>query len=92
MNKSFYPIKQKGPFYSITYGKMTIIIKKMYIHTFIIIVFLFSLYLNIINYNKIKSDTNKLIENSRINNEKRIIDFYNHTDTELSWETLIKEC
>ena len=71
---------------------MTIIIKKMYIHTFIIIVFLFSLYLNIINYNKIKSDTNKLIENSRINNEKRIIDFYNHTDTELSWETLIKEC
>ena len=91
-NKSFYPIKQKGPFYSITYGKMTIILKKIYIHIFIFIVLLFGIYINIISYKQIKSDSNKLLEDSQRNNEKRMIDFYNHTDTELSWETLIKEC
>ena len=91
-NKLFYPIKQKGPFYSITYGKMTIILKKIYIHIFILIVLIFGIYLNIVYYNKIKNDTQNLIDDSQRNSEKRIIDFYNHTDTELSWETLIKEC
>ena len=91
-SKPFYPIKQKGPFYSITYGKMTIILKKIYIHILIFLVLLFGIYINIINYSQIKNDNQSLIEDSKRNNENRIIDFYNSTDTELSWETLIKEC
>lgn len=91
-NKSFFPIKQKGPFYSITFGKMTIILKKIYIHIIILIVFIFGVYINIINYKKIKKDTKYLTEDYKRNDEKRISYFYNESDTELSWETLIKEC
>ena len=91
-NKSFYPIKQKGHFYSITFGKMTIILKKIYIHIIIFIVLLFGIYINIKNYNKIKKDSKNLIDGYDRNDERRITSLYNDSDTELSWETLIKEC
>ena len=91
-NKSFYPIKQKGPFYSITFGKMTIVLKKIYIHIIIFIIFLFGVYINIINFKKIKKDSKYLTEEYQRNDEKKISYFYNESDTELSWETLIKEC
>ena len=91
-NKSFYPIKQKGPFYSITFGKMTIILKKIYIHLLILIVFIFGVYINIKSYNKIKRESKTLNEEYERNDEKKISYFYNESDTELSWETLIKEC
>ena len=91
-NKSFYPIKQKGPFYSITFGKMTIVLKKIYIHIIIFIIFVFGVYINIINFRKIKKDSKYLTEEYQRNDEKKISYFYNESDTELSWETLIKEC
>ena len=91
-NKSFYPIKQKGPFYSITFGKMTIILKKIYIHLIFLIVFIFGIYINIKSFYKIKNENVSLTEDYQRNDEKRISYFYNESDTELSWETLIKEC
>ena len=91
-NKAFYPIKQKGPFYSITFGKMTIILKKIYIHILIFIVLLLGIYINIKNYNKIKKENKSLTDNYEKKPEKSITSLYNDSDTELSWETLIKEC
>ena len=91
-NKSFFPLKQKGPFYSITFGKMTIVLKKIYIHFIILLIFLFGVYINILSYKKIQKDTKYLTEEYIRNDEKKISYFYNESDTELSWETLIKEC
>ena len=91
-NKSFFPLKQKGPFYSITFGKMTIVLKKIYIHFIILLIFLFGVYINILTYKKIQKDTKYLTEEYIRNDEKKISYFYNESDTELSWETLIKEC
>ena len=91
-NKSFFPLKQKGPFYSITFGKMTIVLKKIYIHLIILLVLIFGIYINIISYKKIKKDSKYLTEEYLRNDEKKISYFYNESDTELSWETLIKEC
>ena len=91
-NKSFFPLKEKGPFYSITFGKMTIVLKKIYIHLIILLVLIFGIYINIISYKKIKKDSKYLTEEYLRNDEKKISYFYNESDTELSWETLIKEC
>ena len=91
-NKSFFPLKQKGPFYSITFGKMTIVLKKIYIHFIILLIFLFGVYINILSYKKIQKDTKYLTEEYIRNDENKISYFYNESDTELSWETLIKEC
>ena len=91
-NKSFYPIKKKGPFYSIKLGKMTIVLKKIYIHIILLIVFLFGVYINIISYKKIKRDTKYLTNDYNRNDERKISYFYNESETELSWESLIKEC
>ena len=91
-NKSFFPLKQKGPFYSITFGKMTIVLKKIYIHFIILFIFLLGVYINILTYKKIQKDTKYLTEEYIRNDEKKISYFYNESDTELSWETLIKEC
>ena len=71
-NKSFFPLKQKGPFYSITFGKMTIVLKKIYIHFIILLIFLFGVYINILTYKKIQKDTKYLTEEYIRNDEKKI--------------------
>ena len=91
-NKSFYPIKRKGAFYSITFGKMTIVLKKIYIHILLLMIFVFGVYINVISYKKIKKDSKYLTEEYSRNDATKISYFYNESDTELSWETLIKEC
>ena len=88
--KSFYPIKKKGPYYSLTFGKCTIVLKKIYIHIFLFILIVFGLYLNIMYYKYKKNRTNYDDEYER-NNEKYIKNFYDDTE-ELTWENLIKEC
>ena len=71
---------------------MTIILKKIYIHILIFIVLLLGIYINIKNYNKIKQESKSLTDNYEKKPEKSITSLYNDSDTELSWETLIKEC
>ena len=88
--KSFYPIKKKGPYYSLTFGKCTIVLKKIYIHILILLLIVFGLYLNIMYYKYKKNSTNYADEYER-NNEKYIKNFYDENDV-LTWENLIKEC
>ena len=87
--KSFYPIKKKGPYYSLTFGKCTIVLKKIYIHILILLLIVFGLYLNIMYYKYKKNSTN--YDEYERNNEKYIKNFYDDTDV-LTWENLIKEC
>jgi hypothetical protein len=90
--KSFYPIKQQGSYYSLTFAKCTIVIKKLYIHIIILLVILLGVYLNVIYYTQGKYKKNNI--NSEIykrNDEKYIKNFYDDSN-ELTWETLIKEC
>jgi len=85
---SFYPIKKKGPYYSLSFGKCTIVLKKIYIHILIFLTILFGIYLNIIYYKYKNKFKNADYER---NQEKYIKTFYNDSDI-LTWETLIKEC
>ena len=84
--KSFYPIKKKGPYYALTFGKCTIVLKKIYIHIFILFLIIFGLYINIMYYKY-----NKKTDEYERNNEKYIKLFYNDNEV-LTWENLIKEC
>ena len=87
--KSFYPIKKQGPYYSLTFGKCTIVLKKVYIHILILLLLLFGLYLNIMYYKYNKKNNN--IDEYERNNEKYIKTFYEDNEI-LTWENLIKEC
>ena len=89
--RAFYPIKHKGPYYSLTFGKCTIIIRKIYINTLILLVILFGIYLNVKYYKYNQVLTNHLNEEYQRNDESLIKTFYNDTEI-LTWETLIKEC
>ena len=89
--KSFYPIKQKGQYCSLTFGKCTIILKKIFINILIALVIIFGIYLNIMYYKFNKASTNKFKVELQRNDENLIKNFYNDTEI-LTWETLIKEC
>ena len=89
--KSFYPIKQKGGYYSLTFGKCTIILKKIYINILIFLVICFGIYLNVMYYKYNKGVSSKVAEELKRNDEKLISTFYNDTEV-LTWESLIKEC
>ena len=90
--KSFYPIKQQGSYYSLTFAKCTIVIKKIYIHIIILLVILLGVYLNVVYYTNRKSNQNNNNEEIyKRNDEKFIKTFYKDSDA-LTWETLIKEC
>ena len=90
--KSFYPIKQKGEYFSLNFGGFIIVLKKIYIYIIIFFILIFGIYFNIINYNKVKENKKHLVEEFERNDESLIKSFYNSTDTTLTWETLIKEC
>ena len=90
--KSFYPIKQKGQYYSLTFGGFAIVLKKIYIHIIIVIVAIFGLYLNIISYYSNKERKKHLVDEFHRNDQNLIKTFYNSSETTLTWETLIKEC
>ena len=89
--KSFYPIKQKGGYYSLTFGKCTIILKKIYIYMLILLLIIFGIYLNVMYYKYNKGVSNKVAEELKRNDEKHIKNFYNDSEL-LTWESLIKEC
>ena len=89
--KSFYPIKKEGPYYSLSFGKCTIVIKKIYIHILILLVALFGIYINIIYYKSNKNKSHLLSDKFERNDEEYIKNFYNDTEI-LTWESLIKEC
>ena len=89
--KSFYPIKKKGQYYSLTFGKCTIIIRKIYINILLLLVVIFGIYLNVMHYKYNKNISNKISEEYQRNDESLIRTFYNDTEI-LTWETLIKEC
>ena len=87
--KSFYPIKQKGKYYSLTFGGFAIVLKKIYAHFIIIFILIFGVYLNIFASNK---NSKNLIDDLARKEETLLKTFYNSTDTSLTWETLINEC
>ena len=89
--KAFYPIKKKGPYYSLTFGKCTIVVKKLYINILILLVIIFGIYLNFIYYKNSKVLADKLNEDLNRNDESLIKTFYNDSEI-LTWESLIKEC
>ena len=89
--KAFYPIKSKGPYYSLTFGKCTIVIKKIYINLLILLAIIFGIYLNVIYYSSSKALTDNLKEELKRNDESLIKSFYNDSEV-LTWESLIKEC
>ena len=89
--KSFYPIKNKGIYYSLTFGKCTIILKKIYIHILIFLIIVFGIFLNIDYYKNKNNKANNYSDDLERNNEKYIKNFYNDTEV-LTWENLIKEC
>ena len=53
-SKNFYPIKQKGDYYSLTFGKCSTVVKKLYIHILLLILLLFGIYINYKYYTLIK--------------------------------------
>lgn len=90
--KSFYPIKQKGKYYSLTFGKCTIIIKKIYINTLILLIIIFGIYINVMYYKYHKVGKSFLKDDVyERNDERNIRNFYNDSN-ELTWESLIREC
>lgn len=90
--KSFYPIQKKNNYYSLTFGKCTLVVKKIIINTIIICVALFGIYLNITSYIRHIQKSKNLEKEMQRNDESLISTFYNDTDKMLTWETLIKEC
>ena len=89
--KSFYPIKQQGSYFSLTFGKCTIVIKKIYIHMIILLLIILGIYLNFSYYKHGNYKQNHISEEIKRNDEKFIKNFYNDTE-ELTWEALIKDC
>ena len=89
--KSFYPVKQQGSYYSLTFGKCTIVIKKIYIHIIILITIILGIYLNVSYYKQNRNKQINISEEYKRNDINLIKNFYNDTE-ELTWETLIKEC
>ena len=87
--KSFYPIKQKGKYYSFTFGGFAIVLKKIYVHFIIIFIIIFGVYLNIFDN---KKNSNNLIDDFARKEETLLKTFYNSSDTTLTWESLINEC
>ena len=89
--KSFYPIKQQGTYYSLTFAKCTIVLKKIYIHIIILLIIILGVYINVSYYRNAKYKQDNIAEDLKRNDESLIRTFYNETE-ELSWENLIKEC
>jgi len=89
--KSFYPIKRQGSYFSLTFGKCTIVIKKIYIHMIILLLIILGVYLNFSYYKYGKYKQNHISEEIKRNDEKFIKNFYNDTE-ELTWEALINDC
>ena len=83
--KSFYPIKRQGSYFSLTFGKCTIVIKKIYIHMIILLLIILGVYLNFSYYKYGKYKQNHISEEIKRNDEKFIKNFYNDTE-ELTWE------
>ena len=90
--KSFYPIKQKGKYVALTFGKCTLVVKKIIIYIILICLIIFGIYINIKSYKKRKLYSKIIEDEYARNSEKLITNFYNETDKSLNWETLIEEC
>lgn len=93
VNKTFYPIKSDKGYYSITYGKCTLVIRKIIIHIILFLVLLFGIYLNLVSYLNYKRKRKSLEKDLLRNDEKMISNFYNETEGgEITWEELINDC